>query len=480
MVDMEWLKGLEDKVAPRVLKLLGMIKKPEEKIKVIIEFEDSNQYKRNRVRQSLRKMGGAVTCELPLINAISVELPAKALKDLVPAHKPKMIWHDHDVRCSLDIAVPTIHGDVANKSGYTGKGVTVAVVDTGIDPHPDLVKPHSRIVGWKDFVNKKRRPYDDNGHGTHVAGIAAGNGSQSGGKYVGVAPEARLVGIKVLDQDGGGNASHVVSGIQWAVKNRRRFNIRVMNLSLGAPAEEGYLHDPISRAVENAWDKGIAVCVAAGNEGPDASTISTPGIAPSVITVGNMNDEGTTLRQDDKIADSSSRGPTIDKMTKPDILAPGTNITSLKNGGGYIAHSGTSMATPMVSGAAALIIQQQPKLAPADVKKTLLASAEDRSLPADAQGSGYLDLTAPLGLGKGEEQPVKKRKRSLPQNVLTDIMTMLFPRTVSASEEEQIRKLMETVQMMGKNEKKATSAKLGFNLEEFQQKLLTLIMMLLK
>src|SRR5690606_17662424 len=177
--------------------------------------------------------------------------------------------------------------------------------------------------------------YDDDGHGTHVAGIIAGNGFASGGKDVGVAPGARLVGVKVLDQDGGSPISRVIAGIQWVVENRKNLKIQIINLSLGAPAEKGYRKDPLSQAVEEAWRRGLVVCVAAGNRGPEEGTITTPGINPSVITVGSIDDQRTIPRLDDVMTDHSGRGPTVDELVKPDLVAPGARITSLKPGGEY-------------------------------------------------------------------------------------------------------------------------------------------------
>ena len=163
---------------------------------------------------------------------------------------------------------------------FDGKGVTVAVVDTGIFAHPDFTVPENRIAAFVDLVNNRKDPYDDNGHGTHVAGIVAGNGSRSNGLYQGIAPAARLVGVKVLDAYGSGVLSNVIRGIQWCVRQKERLDIRVINLSLGAPAQDSFRDDPLCQAVQAAWQRGIVVCVAAGNDGPAAGTIATPGIRP--------------------------------------------------------------------------------------------------------------------------------------------------------------------------------------------------------
>jgi len=271
----------------------------------------------------------------------------------------------------------------------------------------------------------KTSPYDDCGHGTHVAGIIAGNGKMSNGQYKGVAPEANLVGVKVLDNTGGGRSSDVIAGIQWVVQNKATYNIKVINLSLGAPATQSYATDPLSQAAEAAWDAGLVVVAAAGNNGPEPGTINTPGINAHIITVGAVDDRGTVDTGDDVIAGFSSRGPTIDGLTKPDLVAPGVNITSLaadtsylpkKNSGSrgkpgkalqaitqskpqqttifdyYVTMSGTSMATPMAAGTAALLLEQNPNWTPDEVKKQMMGTAVDMGFAPNEQGAGEVHL----------------------------------------------------------------------------------------
>lgn len=372
-------------------------------VQVIMEFPSYHRYCRIRTREAVREQGGKILYELPLINSIAVGVPVDGLLELIPEAEPAIVWPDVTARSCLDVAVPAAGAARAHRYGLTGKGITVAVIDTGIDPHPDLVQPESRLSGWRDFVAGRTEPYDDAGHGTHVAGIIAGNGFSSGGKYVGVAPGALLAGVKVLDQDGGSPISRVIAGIQWVVENKKDLKIEVINLSLGAPAEKGYQKDPLSRAVEEAWRRGFVVCVAAGNRGPNEGTINTPGINPSVITVGSIDDQRTIPRLDDVMTDHSSRGPTVDELLKPDLVAPGARITSLKPGGEYTTLTGTSMATPMVAGAAALVLQKNPKFRPEQVKRLLLKTAEDRGYHPSAQGAGYLDLVQALELPPEEE-----------------------------------------------------------------------------
>ena len=168
----------------------------------------------------------------------------------------------------------------------------------------------------------------------------------------------------------------------------------MINLSLGSTAQESYRNDPLCRATTTAWRKGILVCAAAGNEGPEARTINSPGINPWVITVGNIDDQQTIISDDDRLNPTSSRGPTIDQLQKPDLIAPGTNITSLSNQGGYRSLSGTSMAAPLVAGAAAQILQKMPNATPDQLKRVLSRSALDRGLGPDLQGAGELNLSS--------------------------------------------------------------------------------------
>ncbi|WP_077324425.1 S8 family peptidase [Virgibacillus siamensis] len=315
------------------------------------------------------------------------------------------IYYDREVTAYLDVASPSIHARQLNEQGLTGKDVNIAIVDTGIYPHEDLTQPSNRIVAFKDFVNNRTEPYDDNGHGTHCAGDAAGNGYTSSGTYRGPAPEAGVIGVKVLNQMGSGSLSTIVSGVQWCIDHKDEHQIDVISLSLGAQADESNCNDPLVQIVEQAWAAGIVVCVAAGNSGPDKRTIGTPGISSQVITVGAIDDRNTVDRSDEQIASFSSRGPACGEESKPDLLAPGVNIISLRAPGSfldktaksgrvdqnYFSLSGTSMATPICAGVVALVLQNNSGFSPDQVKQNLLNSAVDQGLPPYAQGAGYID-----------------------------------------------------------------------------------------
>ncbi|MBD1380670.1 S8 family peptidase [Metabacillus arenae] len=374
--------------------------KKTKKLPVVIEFEqDAFDHGLNDMKAAKCK----ALKQFPSISCCSTNLSIEKIEKLLEnCSHIKKIYYDRKVTALLDAATPSTHSDQLIQSGLTGKDVTIAVIDTGIYPHSDLKE---RIIAFKDFINNKTDPYDDNGHGTHCAGDAAGNGISSGGKYQGPAPEANLVGVKVLDKMGSGSLSTVIAGIEWCIQNQSHYNIDILSLSLGASAQQSFEDDPVVKAVEKAWDKGLVVCAAAGNSGPSKETIGSPGISPKIITVGAADDLNTIDRSDDIAADFSSRGPTIDGLTKPDLLTPGVNIISLRapnsfldktNAKGrvdanYFSLSGTSMATPICAGIVAQLLQKEPNLSPDQVKQRLASACDDLGLPPNVQGNGYLN-----------------------------------------------------------------------------------------
>ncbi len=312
----------------------------------------------------------------------------------------QMIWYNAPVHTLLDVSVPLIRAPEVWQAGITGKGIKVGIVDTGIDPnHPDLA---GRIAQMKDFTGEG--PSDNNGHGTHVAGIVGGTGAASNGKYRGVAWECSFYTAKVLRGDGSGSMSDVMAGVEWAVQQ----GVQVINLSLGSDgACDGT--DAISVTCDAAVGKGVAVCVAAGNAGPGASTVGSPGCARTVITIGATDKE-------DQVASFSSRGPTLDGRVKPDVCFPGVNIVSARAAGTsmgtpvndyYTRASGTSMATPHATGSCALLLQAKPGLSPQQVKDLLMNTAKDLGLDPNSQGKGRADVFAAyqLALGQTPEPP---------------------------------------------------------------------------
>jgi len=267
----------------------------------------------------------------------------------------------------------------------TGRNIGVAILDTGIYPHADF---ENRILVFKDFVKYRNTPYDDNGHGTHVAGILGGNGIASNGKYRGVAPKCNLIILKVLDHKGNGSKGNVLKALDWIHLNRKRYNIRIINISVGTTQTENKEHNDLITAVEKAWDNNLAVVTAAGNMGPDSGSVTAPGSSKKVITVG-CSDMITSNHG------ISGRGPTKHCICKPDIVAPGNGIISCsaKAGGrSYTVKSGTSMSTPMVSGGIALLMEKYPNISNLEIKIRLRETAKDMGYPHNLQGWGAFSI----------------------------------------------------------------------------------------
>ena len=265
-------------------------------------------------------------------------------------------------------------------SFYTGKGIGVCILDTGIYEHIDFA---GRIWAFYDFLSFKRRPYDDNGHGTHVAGLAAGDGTASMGKYRGAAPGCGIISLKVLDRDGNGSQEDVLRALRWVREYRWQYGIRVVNISVGTTCNSGKDHVRLLDSVEQLWDEGMVIVTAAGNQGPKPGSITAPGSSKKVITVGSSD----LLEGSGAI---SGRGPTEDCVCKPDVVAPGNQIISCLPGKPYSygKKSGTSMSTPLVSGAIACALEKNPALTNTQIKDLLVNSADDMGLPRNQQGWG--------------------------------------------------------------------------------------------
>ena len=346
---------------------------------------------------------GKIKYYLPLISSYVLEINEHDLWRLEAVVGISSVSKTAAVSAQTDTVRRTVKAEAAHNSGFSGCGVTIAVLDTGISPVEDL---KSRLLAFKDLVNGRKQPYDDNGHGTHVAGIVAGSGLLSQGKYTGIAPRANIVGVKVLDGDGAGCSSDVLAGLQWVVDNRERYNIKVANLSVGA--NELQLNDPLVKAVEAAWEAGIVMTIAAGNNGPAPSSVTSPGVSRKVITVGASDDCKPVQIHLEASQNYSGRGPTADCIVKPDILAPGADVVSCLSQtlskkrakaklaktacGNYVTMSGTSMSTPVVSGAIALLLEKEPTLSPNEVKLRIKRSAECLEFPKNQQGWGLLNI----------------------------------------------------------------------------------------
>ncbi len=274
-----------------------------------------------------------------------------------------------------------------NKISYRGKGSCTAILDTGIYPHSDL---KHQLRYFKDFVGNKTTPYDDNSHGTHVAGILAGNGFSSNGGICGVAPESDIIALKILDKNGSGDKSALLAACHWLLDNHKKYNINIVNISVGSETEDcNEEKNEITSALEALWNENISLVVSAGNNGPGPGTITFPGTCKNVITVGS----DSRIITGRKSSAYSGEGPTKCNINKPDLIAPGTNIISCHNKyNGYTVKSGTSMSTPIASGAIALFLEKYPNASNSTIKKALTDSATNLGLPLSKQGAGLLNI----------------------------------------------------------------------------------------
>ena len=303
----------------------------------------------------------------------------------------------------MDHARKLIHAGERETYPYDGSGVTAAILDTGIAMHPDLA---DRVIGFKDFVGNSRVPYDDCGHGTHVAGCLCGDGTCSQGRFAGVAKGCRVLAGKVLDEKGDGTISGMIEGIDWVLKKRELYQVKILNISvsMGRDTTGSDPHKLIAK-LEEAWEAGLFVVVAAGNAGPAAGSLSRLGAGKRVVTVGCHDGEESRERPDSCEA-CSGRGPSRTVLKKPDLVAPGTGIVSCsaffrRTARGcrdaYVEKSGTSMSTTLVAGAAALCFQKYARYTNEQVKRRILWTASDLGEPWNRQGWGMLNVARMLG-----------------------------------------------------------------------------------
>lgn len=285
-----------------------------------------------------------------------------------------------------------IQAAYAYEQGCFGEQIGVAVLDSGISlDHPDL---KGRIVEAKSF-GTQRDVLDRCGHGTHISGIIGGNGMASGGRYQGLAPRCHFLSLKVLDEKGNGRAGDVVEALYWLLEHGAAYQVRIVNISMGGlmGKEEA---EELLRAVERVWNAGFVVCAAAGNQGPNRQSITVPGTSRKIITVGSSDDGKPVRMAGHKKVNYSGRGPTLACICKPDVVAPGYHVISCnvkwkqKTAGPYCAKSGTSMATPVVSGALALLLSKQPQMTNKEVKLHLSQTCVDLGLPRNQQGWGKI------------------------------------------------------------------------------------------
>jgi serine protease AprX len=380
----------------------------------------------------IQQLGGVLGRRLSIIDAQVADIPNVSLLALSASSAVQRIASDRAAVGTLEMTGAVIGATEARQTfGYDGTGVTVAVVDSGVTPaHDDLADSAGvqRVDRFVDFVNGQSAAYDDYGHGTHVTGIVAGNGFDSSGARSGIAPAAHIVALKVLDGSGAGRISNVIAAFGDVLANKDVQHIRIVNVSLGAAVYESYDTDLLTIAAKRLVDAGIVVVAAAGNRGikdghPQYGSVMAPGNAPWVLTVGASSHMGTVDRSDDTMAPFSSRGPTpVDYSAKPDLVAPGVGTESLSSPNSslynsrsqyllsgtvatpwlpYLSLSGTSQATPLVSGTIALMLQANPALTPNAVKAILQYTSQPYSgYDALTEGSGFLNATGAIELAR--------------------------------------------------------------------------------
>jgi serine protease AprX len=416
--------------------------------------------------ETVTAFGGKVEQNLDFISAIQASVPASSLRALANSGDISFISLDAPVHTTTASASSTqvttypqsIGATAAWVQGFFGDGVGVAVVDTGFSPVNlgDFTNAggQSRVVAKVELSSNSIVTTDGYGHGSHVAGSAVGNGSADGGKYVGVAPHANLISVKIADDQGGATMGDLISGLFWVHLNAATYNIRVVNLSLNSSVAASYKTDPLDAAIEALWFQGIMVVVASGNSGTAAGSVSyPPANDPFVLTVGSIDDMGTTTTSDDVVSSFTSRGTTQDGFAKPDVFTPGSNIVSSAAAGSviynqaqaankivdgaYVSLSGTSMAAGVASGAAALIFQAHPAWTPGQVKCTLASmfrTVTDGSSTVKVPRIGLItSATAPACDSDTGKMPTNRFVRLLKVGAVAWLLDQPDPATAAAS-----------------------------------------------
>src|SRR5436190_6944338 len=420
-----------------------------DRVRLIVQFKPTSPA---GITEVITKLAAKVVRRLDALNMRALELPLNAVDALAANDQVRFISPDRPVAnlghleattgtANVRVQTTTLLGLITTTTVYDGSGVGVALVDSGIDSAHVSFRNQlglSRVAVSRDFTSENRTD-DPFGHGTHVASIAAGNDQIANGAYTGMAPNAKLINLRVLDSQGTGSTSNLLAALDWVLVNHDQYNIRVVNMSIGTPAVDSYRDDPLCQAVRRLTDAGIVVVAAAGNDGKDQNggkmygRIHSPGNEPSAITVGASNSFGTDARGDDTLTTYSQRGPTrsfsidgdgtkhYDNLIKPDIVAPGNKIVGSAAAGNYLlaTHpeldanvsnddkrrmmylSGSSMATPIAAGAAAVMLQANPNLTPSLVKAILMFTAQPLAgANTFEQGAGEINIDGAVRIAK--------------------------------------------------------------------------------
>ena len=374
-----------NKIDPNLIKQVDMLSSGKNSVECLIY--SNNFYLTKKYLQNYNIK------EFPFIKAFGLNVKKENLFNLASLCHIDYITSETKVSTQINVAKNVIGINNFYKENIFGKNITVAVIDTGIYPHIDFLCPQNKIIGFKDFVNNKDFPYDDNGHGTFVSGIIGGSGNINK-NYMGVAPKCKIISLKALNHNGETGAFTILDAMQWVYDNKEKYNIKVVCMSFGATPLNS--NDPLMKGAEKLWNNGIVVVAAAGNSGPESETIKSPGVSSKIITVGalndNRNEKEECFNENFEIADFSSRGPAFNYY-KPDCVANGVNIKGLKNSKEFFTTmSGTSVATPIVAGVCALIIEKYPKITPNQVKYLIINNCESITKDKNLEGFGLIKI----------------------------------------------------------------------------------------
>lgn len=372
------------KIDPNLFDEISVLDRNEKNIECVVY---SNNFLKTKQSLSRYKF-----LEFPFLNAFGLNLDKSSIINLAGFNHVEYISSISKVFAQINVAKEIISVEKLYQQNFYGSGIGVAIIDTGIYPHLDFVFPKNRIVAFKDFVNNKIFPYDDNGHGTFVAGALAGGGIVDK-KFMGVAPKVNIISLKALNSSGETGALTILQAMQWIFDNKKKYNIKVVCMSFGATPLK--TSDPLKRGAEKLWDDGIVVVSAGGNSGPESETIKSPGISPKIITVGALDDNRTENDEYSEeffsVAEFSSRGPAF-SFFKPDCLASGVNIKGLKNGKEFFTKmSGTSVSTPIVAGVCALLCEKYGDISPNRIKYLLLKNAKTLTNNRLEEGYGIVN-----------------------------------------------------------------------------------------
>lgn len=341
----------------------------------------------NKTKKELYKLLNCNICELPIISGFAVSCDIGCIYKIASLNCVKFIASDTKVNSLMFKSNEFLHTKNLKNISIKNNTHSVAIIDTGVYPHIDFCLGKNRIIQFIDLINQNIDMYDDNGHGTFVTGVLAGNSIID--KYSGIDNNADVIVIKALDNVGETTSIKILQAMQWILDNRKKFNIKVVCMSFGSLL--GDKNDPLMFGVEVLWDNGITVVCAGGNSGPDMSTIMSPGASKKVITVGSLDEIDKPLI----VADFSSRGP-VGNYYKPDLLVPGVNIISTNVFGSnkkfYTKMTGTSVSTPMVAGVVSLLNNINPKYTPDQIKYMLVSACTKLTGDKNSEGFGYLDL----------------------------------------------------------------------------------------